>query len=288
VRVDHRFTHPYEPVTKSLRAHALRRDARTFEQQEQFARQHVRLGERSRGAQLNEPLALSSLERLNHSPRRMVLFRQLDGGIGQRAATLVPAGHVGGHVLEPGTDDLIFDATANPDILNLSSAIATVRKKPIVWAEVFGGGIGGLIACSRPGVEPSPQHMRRAIENWFGERSATPVRSRRGYETGDERAPLIADDADVSAIAAHAARFAIDLSIGREPSLFPHSVYAIGLGVGSVFDQLFQTFPIEVGPPPQTEGVPELSPEESAEEFARLMALLKARADEAAAAVKDS
>jgi class 3 adenylate cyclase len=104
VRVDHRFAHPYEPVTKSLRAHALRRDARAFEQQEQFVRQHVRLGERSRGAQLNEPLALSGLERLNHLPRRMVLFRQFDGGIGQRAATLVPAGHVGGHVLEPGTE----------------------------------------------------------------------------------------------------------------------------------------------------------------------------------------
>jgi hypothetical protein len=58
VRVDHRFTHPYEPVTESLRAHALCRDARAFEQQEQFFRQHVRLGERSRGAQLNKPLAL--------------------------------------------------------------------------------------------------------------------------------------------------------------------------------------------------------------------------------------
>jgi hypothetical protein len=34
----------------------------------------------------------------------MVLFRQFDGGIGQRAATLVSAGHVGGHVLEPGTE----------------------------------------------------------------------------------------------------------------------------------------------------------------------------------------
>ena len=49
-----------------------------------------------------------------------------------------------------GDCDLIFDATANPDILNLMSAIATVRKRPLVWAEVFGGGIGGLIARCRP------------------------------------------------------------------------------------------------------------------------------------------
>ena len=72
------------------------------------------------------------------------------------------------------------------------------------------------------------QHMRRAIENWFADKNAPPLRFRRGYETGSEGAPFIADDADVSAIAAHAARLAIDLLIGRDPSLFPHSVYAIG------------------------------------------------------------
>ena len=99
-----------------------------------------------------------------------------------------------------------------------------------------------------------------------------PVRSRRGYETGSDGPPLIADDADVSAIAAHAARLAIDLLIAREPSLFPHSVYAIGLGVGSVFDQPFQTFPIETGrSASQGELAPELSEEEMGEEFARLI-----------------
>ena len=183
---------------------------------------------------------------------------------------------------------MIFDATANPDILNLTSAIASVRKRPLVWAQVFGGGIGGLIARCRPNVEPSPQHMRRAIENWFADKNAPPLRSRRGYETGSEGAPFIADDADVSAIAAHAARLAIDLLIGRDPSLFPHSVYAIGLGVGSVFDQPFQTFPIEVGVPAPSEPAPELTPDEVTDEFARLMKLIKARANEASAAVKDS
>jgi sulfur-carrier protein adenylyltransferase/sulfurtransferase len=63
--------------------------------------------------------------------------------------------------------DLIFDATANPNILNLISAVAAFATKPVMWAEVFGGGIGGLIARCRPGVEPPPQYMRRAIDNWF-------------------------------------------------------------------------------------------------------------------------
>jgi len=52
-RPDHRFAHPYEPIIESLPAHALRRDQRTFEQQEKFVRQHFGFGERHRGAQLN-------------------------------------------------------------------------------------------------------------------------------------------------------------------------------------------------------------------------------------------
>jgi hypothetical protein len=62
-------------------------------------------------------------------------------------------------------------------------------------------------------------------------------------------------------------------------------VYAIGLGVGSVFEQPFQTFPIEVGPPPATAAIPELSTEENTAEIGRLLALFKARANEAAGAV---
>jgi hypothetical protein len=184
-----------------------------------------------------------------------------------------------------GDCDLIVDATANPEVLNLTSALAAFYKKPIVWGEVFGGAIGGLVARSRPGFEPSPQHMRRAIENWFAERGATPVRSGRGYGAVAEDTLLIADDADVSVMAAHTARFVIDLLTGRDPSLFPASVYAIGLGVGSVFEQPFQTFPIEVGPPPATAAIPELSTEENTAEIGRLLALFKARANEAAGAV---
>jgi hypothetical protein len=179
-----------------------------------------------------------------------------------------------------GACHLIFDATANPDILNLVSAVATTTNKPVIWAEVFGGGIGGLIARCRPGVEPPPQYMRRAVENWFGERGSAPVRSTRSYATGGDGPPLIADDADVSVIAAHAARFAIDILVGREPSLFPHSVYAIGLGIGSVFTQPFDTSPIDVGPPPDVAPAVQLSPEETSAEIANILNLYKALAHE--------
>src|SRR5262249_27928263 len=110
-----------------------------------------------------------------------------------------------------GDCDLIIDATANPNALNIISAIAKAKKKPVIWAEVFGGGMGGLIARCRPGLEPPPPLMRRAIENWFRDQSAPPVRNARSYEANTDDAPLIANDADVTAIAAHTARFAVDL-----------------------------------------------------------------------------
>ena len=63
--------------------------------------------------------------------------------------------------------DLIVDATASDAVLNLLSGVADSVQKPVVWAKVYGGGFGGLLARSRPEIDPSPLAMRRAIENWF-------------------------------------------------------------------------------------------------------------------------
>jgi len=181
-----------------------------------------------------------------------------------------------------GECDLIIDATANPDVLNLIAAVAAAKSKPVIWAEVFGGGIGGLIGRCRPGLEPPIQYMRRAIENWFGEQDAPRVRATRSYETGGDGPPLIADDADVSVIASHAARFAVDL-LAREVSIFPHAVYAIGMTAGSVFTEPFETHPIDVGPPPAETPKQVLSEGEITSEIAHLRELLKTKTDEASA-----
>jgi len=170
--------------------------------------------------------------------------------------------------------DLIIDATANPAAFNVIAGIAGTAKKPVVWAEVFAGGIGGLIARCRPGLEPPIPLMRRAIENWFEEQGAPPVRGGRRYDQDGEENPMVADDADVTAIAAPAARMAIDCLLSRDPSFFPHSVYAIGLAPGSIFTQAFEVFPITLGEPPREEDQQKLSTEDAAAEIRSILQII--------------
>ena len=143
--------------------------------------------------------------------------------------------------------DLIVDATAEPSVFNLICGALASGAAALLWAEVFGGGIGGLIARHRPGLEPDPQTMRRTIEAWCAERNSPFEKDATAYGTGGATA-MIADDADVSAIAADAARFALDTLQGGTSS-FPHSVYLIGLAHAWIFEQPFDTHPIDVGPP---------------------------------------
>lgn len=147
-----------------------------------------------------------------------------------------------------GKCDLIVDATADAHAFGYLCAAASAGGKPVVWAQVFGGGFGGFIARHRPFVEPDPASMRRSIENWC-RNHGMPIERAVQYETRGAGPPLIADDADVTVIAAHVARLTIDTLIQRRPSIFPYSVYMIGLAQGWIFDQPFDTRPIDVGDP---------------------------------------
>lgn len=141
--------------------------------------------------------------------------------------------------------DLIIEATADPEGFNFCASVARRGKKPMIWAEVFAGGIGGIIARVRPGVEPPPHVARRQIGAWCDEYGVPWERqSRRGYDLDSETEPLIADDADVTVVAAHLTRFALDTLLRPESSLFAHPAYAIGLKPGWIFTAPFETFPI--------------------------------------------
>lgn len=172
-----------------------------------------------------------------------------------------------------GACDLLVDASGEPKVFNYLSTAATLCKKPLVWGEVFAGGIGGLIARYRPEIEPDPQSIRRNYFSWCAEQGHEVARPAGKYEGGEDT-PFIADDAEVSIIAGHLARFAIDILIPRTPSLFPYSVYVISLGDGWMFKEPFQVYPISLSMPSATEQM-ELNPEETKAEFERILDLLK-------------
>jgi ThiF family len=165
--------------------------------------------------------------------------------------------------------DLLIDATADSGVFNYLCAAVAVSKKPMVWAEVFGGGFGGLIARHRPGREPDPASMRLTIENWCADQGKPLPRPAHRYGAGPH-VPAIADDAAVTVIAGHTAGVAIDVLISRDPSAFPHSVYLVGLAEGWIFDQPFETRPIDVGAPAPAKPEEGEDPEEAKAEYERI------------------
>lgn len=118
------------------------------------------------------------------------------------------------------------------------------------WAQVFGGGAGGIVVRLRPKVDPTPLTARQRIEGWYAEQgvdwpddgSSLPY-----TETSGAGVPLIADDADVSVIASHLSRLAIDLLARPGATIFPYSAYLIGLAERWIFTAPFDVRPIDLG-----------------------------------------
>jgi molybdopterin/thiamine biosynthesis adenylyltransferase len=147
-----------------------------------------------------------------------------------------------------GSCDLVIDATADPKVFNLLSAMASVYKKPLVWLEIYGGGFGGMIARSRPELDPPPQMMRTAYLG-FCSHNPAPENMRSGatndYGTENENGVIYqASDSDVAIIAHHAARLATDTALTTDNSTYPYSMYLIGLDKAWVFEAPFATIPI--------------------------------------------
>lgn len=162
-----------------------------------------------------------------------------------------------------GDCSLVIDATASADVFNLCAAVCRVKRIPLVWGVVFGGGVGGLIARARPDLDPVPHAARDQVGRWYAERGIPWELHEHGeYGAESAGAPLIASDSDVAVIAAHLTRFAIDALLNPAPSSFPCSAYAIGLATHWIFTAPFDTWPIELTP----EGKWGVQPEENASE----------------------
>ncbi|MFC5358090.1 ThiF family adenylyltransferase [Azospirillum himalayense] len=146
--------------------------------------------------------------------------------------------------------DLIIDATADAAVFNLCAAIARRAEKPMCWAQVFGGGAGGIVVRLRPKIDPTPLTARRRIERWYAAQGVewpNDGSSQPYTETNGGENPLIADDADVSVIASHLSRLVIDLLARRRNTIFPYSAYLIGLAERWIFTAPFDVRPIDLG-----------------------------------------
>lgn len=143
--------------------------------------------------------------------------------------------------------DIIIDATADATIFNLCAAVARSQCKPLVWGEVFAGGVGGIVARSRPDIDPTPLIARQQLVAWCADQGVPwDGKESEAYDLSrDDAPPLVADDAEVTIIAAHITRMAIDILV-REETIFPNSAYAIGLRHEWIFSAPFETFPIDL------------------------------------------
>lgn len=145
------------------------------------------------------------------------------------------------------TCDVIIDATANAEVFVQLAAIARSRQRVLVWGELLAGGIGGLLARSRPGKDPEPLTMRAGIHDFLASKEPALFVASTEYDVERDTAPpLIAIDAEVSQLASTMTRFALDALLDRNQSEFPYSAYLIGLKQAWIFSAPFDTYPISV------------------------------------------
>lgn len=166
--------------------------------------------------------------------------------------------------------DVIVDATADPHAFNFCAAVALRNRRPLVWGEVFAGGIGGLVARVRPDLEPEPQAARSQIAAWF-ETRGIPAQANPGADPygGGPDGTWVADDAEVSVVAAHLTRLATDALARGADTIFPSPAYVIALRAGWMFTAPFETWPIDLP------GAREWSPETTAASVEQSLALIR-------------
>lgn len=192
---------------------------------------------------------------LHKAPALGARLKEIDAACDVDARTTLLGGQESGGAVSSTMSaiekcDLIIDATAEAAVFNLCSAIARRAKKPICWAQVFGGGAGGIVVRLRPEVDPTPLTARQRLENWYtaqGVKWPDDGSSQPYADTSGASTPLIADDSDVTVIASHLSRFAIDLLARPDATVFPYSAYLIGLRERWLFIAPFDVLPIDLG-----------------------------------------
>lgn len=143
--------------------------------------------------------------------------------------------------------DLVIETTADSGVFRMAAAICTQKNKPIVWARVYAGGVGGLVARSVPNEDPPPMVVASQLRAWCDAKGKTPPEGRErdyGVQGDDQDEPLFASDGDVGIIANRLSRHALDVLSPAEMRVHSEPAYYIGLRKGWIFDHPFDTHPV--------------------------------------------
>ena len=142
------------------------------------------------------------------------------------------------------TCDVIVDCTANPNCFLILAMACNQSKKPLVWLEVFGGGLGGLVARSDPVREPCPLCVRRALNCQLSKYPPAPHITGEAYELRIRNMqPVVALDADVSFVSSIAVHTVINLLTNNPPTA---AILLFGLKQEWIFTNPYQFIPIKV------------------------------------------
>jgi hypothetical protein len=145
--------------------------------------------------------------------------------------------------------DVLIDATANPDVFLTLAGIAKKNSIGLFWGEVYAGGIGGIVARSRPNLDPTPIEVRNGIWNFYNGLPDAPNKAAIGYDV-DAEVPMVAYDSEVTQIAAALTQMVIDFVTSTEEPSSAASAYIIGFKYyKGWFNEPFETYSVnlEVG-----------------------------------------
>lgn len=112
---------------------------------------------------------------------------------------------------------ILVDATGDHPTTLMLAAMAEAANLPFLAVSVFEGGIGAWLAPCLPGLSPPfviayEQYQAYCQQEVDAQGIVVPTPAPRRYEgTSADGSPIMADDADVSMAAAHAARLILDM-----------------------------------------------------------------------------
>ncbi|MGI8908141.1 MAG: HesA/MoeB/ThiF family protein [Candidatus Sumerlaeaceae bacterium] len=186
------------------------------------------------------------------------------------------------HVNNIADCDVLVGATGDTAVNLFLGAIAAENRTPFVSAEVYEGGLGAVVARSLPERDPPYAFSRQCYLAYCEQQNVQPPRpGEKQYESIlDDGTPVVADDASVSAAAAHCARVVIDVLDHKVAPEDP-AWLLFGFRKGWLFQQHGHNIMLDVGPPT-------VPPEMEDAQHAEIRAFALNLADQAVNASKNS